>query len=247
MMPAAASPSFFHVHARRLPQVRDDVARSPSQSAPLYLRHRRSALARGALAELCRRGISSGRWLALCCRRPCRRRPTAARRPPAKQALSKESHFFNGALGRHNASSAALYRSYFPTCLARWWCEAVKRSGKVRPAAWGGRPLLIARRWRCQPAPVSSPFPPRPRPAPTVALLRCVPRDGLHGLRSCTPRRHQPRRQARELRWMALMPAGAAGRCTCAQPCPSQQVLMLRDPVSGAFSAEIMVRACTLV
>lgn len=51
------------------------------------------------------------------------------------EALSKESHFFSGALGRHSgASSAAIYRSYFPTVLQRWWVERVKRAGKVRGA-----------------------------------------------------------------------------------------------------------------
>ena len=52
--------------------------------------------------------------------------------PPPPQALSKESHFFSGALGRHCASSTAAYRSYFPTELRRWWVERVLRAGKVR-------------------------------------------------------------------------------------------------------------------
>ena len=54
---------------------------------------------------------------------------------PLPQTLTKESHFFSGALGRASASSRAAYRSYFPTVLRRWWVEAVKRCGKVGAAA----------------------------------------------------------------------------------------------------------------
>lgn len=50
---------------------------------------------------------------------------------PLPQTLTKESHFFAGALGRGSTSSRAAYRSYFPTLLRRWWVEAVERSGKV--------------------------------------------------------------------------------------------------------------------
>lgn len=54
---------------------------------------------------------------------------------PVPQTLTKESHFFSGALGRASTSSRAAYRSYFPTVLRRWWVEAVKRCGKVGAAA----------------------------------------------------------------------------------------------------------------
>lgn len=43
--------------------------------------------------------------------------------------FKKESHFFNGVLGRKNASSPTLYRSFFPTVVTRWWREAIRRSG----------------------------------------------------------------------------------------------------------------------
>ncbi|CAD7702472.1 unnamed protein product, partial [Ostreobium quekettii] len=45
--------------------------------------------------------------------------------PPCHDTLSKESHFFNGVLGRSNAHSKTLYRSFFPTVFRRWWAEAV--------------------------------------------------------------------------------------------------------------------------
>ena len=48
---------------------------------------------------------------------------------PWHPALSKESHFFNGVLGRRHASSRTLYRSFFPTFLTRWWRERICRSG----------------------------------------------------------------------------------------------------------------------
>lgn len=48
---------------------------------------------------------------------------------PWHPILTKESHFFNGALGRRAASSPTLYRSFFPTVLTRWWRECVRRSG----------------------------------------------------------------------------------------------------------------------
>ena len=38
---------------------------------------------------------------------------------PPTEALSKESHFFGGLLGRGHAASAALYRSCFPTVITR--------------------------------------------------------------------------------------------------------------------------------
>jgi hypothetical protein len=38
---------------------------------------------------------------------------------PLQKALSKESHFFGGILGRGSAAGAALYRSFFPTVLTR--------------------------------------------------------------------------------------------------------------------------------
>ncbi|DBB06697.1 TPA: hypothetical protein ACH3X1_012200 [Trebouxia sp. C0004] len=45
---------------------------------------------------------------------------------PWHESLSKESHFFNGVLGRSHASSALLYRSFFPTILCRWWSENIR-------------------------------------------------------------------------------------------------------------------------
>lgn len=48
---------------------------------------------------------------------------------PWHPALSKESHFFNGVLGRNSASSRTLYRSFFPTFLMRWWKERICGSG----------------------------------------------------------------------------------------------------------------------
>ena len=38
---------------------------------------------------------------------------------PGNEIFSKESHFFGGILGRGTTSSAALYRSFFPTLLTR--------------------------------------------------------------------------------------------------------------------------------
>lgn len=61
--------------------------------------------------------------------------PSSQRAPaaPGPQTLEKESHHFQGALGRRAASSKAAYRSYFPTVLRRWWVERVRRAGKVGP------------------------------------------------------------------------------------------------------------------
>lgn len=39
---------------------------------------------------------------------------------PGNETFQKESHFFGGILGRGCASSAALYRSFFPTILTRY-------------------------------------------------------------------------------------------------------------------------------
>lgn len=50
---------------------------------------------------------------------------------PWHEALSKESHFFNGVFGPNHASSATLYRSFFPTLLCRWWAEHVRGVKKV--------------------------------------------------------------------------------------------------------------------
>ncbi|PRW56323.1 sulfotransferase [Chlorella sorokiniana] len=94
------------------------------------------------------------------------------------ETLTKESHFFSGALGRGSTSSRAAYRSYFPTVLRRWWVEAVKRCGKH---------LIMDA-------------------TPTVACLDF-----------CAER-------------VARMNPDA------------KLVFMLRDPVSAAFSAEIMLR-----
>lgn len=53
---------------------------------------------------------------------------------PGHEALGKESHFLGGILGRGTgAASAALYRSFFPTIITRWWHEAA----------------LGSRRWQC--------------------------------------------------------------------------------------------------
>lgn len=38
---------------------------------------------------------------------------------PGHEAFGKESHFFGGMLGRGAASSATLYRSFFPTVMTR--------------------------------------------------------------------------------------------------------------------------------
>ena len=48
---------------------------------------------------------------------------------PWHPVLNKESHFFNGVLGRYNASSPAAYRSFFPTVVTRWWRQAIRRAG----------------------------------------------------------------------------------------------------------------------
>lgn len=48
---------------------------------------------------------------------------------PWHPVLSKESHFFNGVLGRTHASSPALYRSFFPTLLTGWWRRVGCRAG----------------------------------------------------------------------------------------------------------------------
>ena len=50
---------------------------------------------------------------------------------PWHEALSKESHFFNGVFGPNHASSATLYRSFFPTMLCRWWAEHIRGVKKV--------------------------------------------------------------------------------------------------------------------
>jgi len=64
------------------------------------------------------------------------------------EALSKESHFLGGLLGAGAcARSAALYRSFFPTVITRWWREAA----------------LGSRRWQCFDA------------TPTYACLPHVP------------------------------------------------------------------------
>lgn len=50
---------------------------------------------------------------------------------PWHEALSKESHYFNGVFGPAHASSAVLYSSFFPTVLCRWWAEHVRGVKKV--------------------------------------------------------------------------------------------------------------------
>ena len=50
---------------------------------------------------------------------------------PWHESLSKESHFFNGVLGCSHASSALLYRSFFPTILCHWWSEYIRGVEKV--------------------------------------------------------------------------------------------------------------------
>jgi hypothetical protein len=97
---------------------------------------------------------------------------------PWHETLSKESHFFNGVFGPRNASSATLYRSFFPTIVRRWWVEIVLR----RP------------RWLC--------FDACPVPA-------CLP-----------------------------FTAERISRLT-----PNAKIIfMLRDPIAGVFSAEMMLR-----
>lgn len=49
------------------------------------------------------------------------------------QAMQNESHFFSGALGLRSAGSRALYHSYCPTLLQRWWTEAVRGAGQASP------------------------------------------------------------------------------------------------------------------
>jgi hypothetical protein len=46
--------------------------------------------------------------------------------PPLKETLTKESHFFSGVLGRHTTNSRALYRSFFPSVICRWWAEVIR-------------------------------------------------------------------------------------------------------------------------
>ena len=49
-----------------------------------------------------------------------------------------------GVLGRHNASSAMAYRSFFPTVISRWWSEVVKGVENVRRHVWTGMSEIIA-------------------------------------------------------------------------------------------------------
>lgn len=51
---------------------------------------------------------------------------------PWHPVLRKESHYFNGVLGKAHAHSAFLYRSFFPTILAKWWAERIVGVQKVR-------------------------------------------------------------------------------------------------------------------
>ncbi len=51
---------------------------------------------------------------------------------PYHEALTKETHFFEGVLGRRHASSPTLYRSFFPTVVAQWWAQAVRGVPNVR-------------------------------------------------------------------------------------------------------------------
>ncbi|KAL4457893.1 hypothetical protein ABPG75_012758 [Micractinium tetrahymenae] len=97
---------------------------------------------------------------------------------PWHETLEKESHHFQGALGRRAAASKLAYRSYFPTVLRRWWVERVRRAGK----------------WLCFDA------------CPVNACLDYT-----------------------------------AARMAAFNP-DAKLIFMLRDPVSGAFSAEIMLR-----
>ncbi|KXZ54517.1 hypothetical protein GPECTOR_4g582 [Gonium pectorale] len=97
---------------------------------------------------------------------------------PYHEALSKESHYFQGAYGRDCASSAALYRGCFPTVVTRWWHEVV-----LRAPAW-------------------------------VCFDACP-------VNACTPH--------------------AAERIRAITP-HAKIIVMMRDPVPGVFSAEIMMR-----
>ena len=49
---------------------------------------------------------------------------------PWHPALTAESHFLVGILGRGAAASPTLYRSFFPTLLTRWWRERAWRCGR---------------------------------------------------------------------------------------------------------------------
>ncbi|KAK9823980.1 hypothetical protein WJX72_006752 [[Myrmecia] bisecta] len=97
---------------------------------------------------------------------------------PWHETLSKESHYFNGVFGAKHAYSAALYRSFFPTILSRWWAEVV----------------LKVDEWKC--------FDACPMPA-------CLPYTAA--------------------RIAALTPN-------------AKLIFMMREPVAGVFSAEMMFR-----
>ncbi len=58
---------------------------------------------------------------------------------PYHEVLNKESHFFNGVLGRSRATSRALYRSFFPTIFTKVWAEhivGVKQVSAAEMASW---------------------------------------------------------------------------------------------------------------
>lgn len=97
---------------------------------------------------------------------------------PWHEVLSKESHYYNGILGRNSACSKTMYKSFFPTVFTRWWAECVRGVDK----------------WMCYDA---------------CPLPACLPYTAkrIHAL---TPN--------------------------------AKLIFMLRDPVSGCFSAEIMLR-----
>ncbi|GAX76980.1 hypothetical protein CEUSTIGMA_g4427.t1 [Chlamydomonas eustigma] len=97
---------------------------------------------------------------------------------PYHEALSKESHFFEGVLGPKHAHQGWLYRTFFPTLISKWWAEKVLGVGK----------------WMCFDA------------CPVHACLPYVAK-----------------------RMAKLTPE-------------AKIIVMLRNPVQGLFSAEIMFR-----
>ncbi|KAF5832241.1 P-loop containing nucleoside triphosphate hydrolase protein, partial [Dunaliella salina] len=97
---------------------------------------------------------------------------------PYHEALSKETHYFAGVMGRSSASSARLYKSFFPTIMSRWWAIAVHG----------------VKQWQVFDA------------CPVHACLPYVARR----IAAITPK--------------------------------AKIVVMVRDPVEGLFSAEIMLR-----
>jgi hypothetical protein len=142
---------------------------------------------------------------------------------PHHEALRKESHFLAGALGRgaRAATSPALYRSFFPTVVARWWAEAVlgvdRVSGRLGAGPAGGTcgGPLAPRRSELRKA---RRLAPSTLPAPAFTQWMCFDACPTY---VCLP--YAAERLAR------LTPA-------------AKIVVMLRDPADGLFSSETMLR-----